>query len=556
MSQQFCPDIEPFLAVEGVSVQFGGIRALDNVGVSVAEGTLEGLIGPNGAGKTTLFNVISGLQVPQRGQVSIAGRDATGMPPHVRARLGLARTFQRLELFSRLTVFDNLLVAYESRTGGIKSAVDVFDWRKSGSGKRASVQEILELLDLTPVADKLAGSLPMGLGRIVEVARALCTQPRVLLLDEPTAGLNELETDRLARTLSTVVERRRVGILLVEHDVDFVFDVCSRITVLDFGQVIAVGGPGEIRANEAVRVAYLGSESSEERPDSETDGGVPPGAEEVEPAPHVDQSQAAPLPAHVANSAVEQPADQGSTEHPVLSVSDLCAGYGKLSVLREVSLKVDRGQVVALLGPNGAGKTTTLRTIASLISPTRGEVRMDGSIISTQSAHTVARRGLILIPEDDAVFRNLTVRENLEMFSELSGAATSRQEFVDHAISTFSLLGERLNQQAGTLSGGEQRLLALTRGLGPHVRLLMIDEISLGLAPQAVEGLFAQLSILAQAGTTILLVEQYVHEALKLADYVYVLARGQVVHSCLPQEFDPTAIASYSELQSVSGTDQ
>jgi branched-chain amino acid transport system ATP-binding protein len=244
---------DPLLEVTGITVRFGGVTALSDVDLAVAPGLITGLIGPNGAGKTTLFNTVTGLQAPTDGRVFLGGVDITGWPPHRRGRAGIARTFQRLELFRGLTVYDNLLATWEaSKPGGVLG-------RDRGKA-RERVEEVLEQLDLVDVKDRLAGQLSTGLGRVVELGRALCANPRVLLLDEPGAGLDPSETAKFRDVLLEVVGRDtgQPAILLVEHDVALVMEVCDTITVLDFGQRIATGTPKEIRDDPAVIAAYLG----------------------------------------------------------------------------------------------------------------------------------------------------------------------------------------------------------------------------------------------------------------------------------------------------------
>jgi len=241
------------LEAASVSVHFGGVHALSEVDLRVEAGGITGLIGPNGAGKTTMFNVLTGLVAPTQGRVRLAGDDITGWAPHRRGRAGMARTFQRLELFSRLSVEDNLVAAWEAAHPGA-----VF-----GHGRRerrTRVAEVLELLALGGIAHRRAGELPTGMGRLVELGRALCTDPRVLLLDEPSSGLDAGETSRFRDVLLEVVGRRpgEPAVLLVEHDMGLVMEVCDRITVLDFGLRIAEGTPDEIRSDPAVRAAYLG----------------------------------------------------------------------------------------------------------------------------------------------------------------------------------------------------------------------------------------------------------------------------------------------------------
>jgi branched-chain amino acid transport system ATP-binding protein len=233
------------LEVEHVVVQFGGVHALDEVDLSVDAAAVTGLIGPNGAGKTTLFNVICGLQPVHAGRVRLGDDVLDGRSPHQRARLGIARTFQRLEVFGSMTVRDNLRVAAEVRRSWSRS-----DRRTMPSpGERAD--QLLERVGLVEVAGA-------RLARLVEVGRALASEPRALLLDEPSSGLSESETDLFADLLDGLAAEG-LAVLLVEHDVELVMRVCSRIHVLDFGRIIAVGSPAEVQRNPLVQSAYLGT---------------------------------------------------------------------------------------------------------------------------------------------------------------------------------------------------------------------------------------------------------------------------------------------------------
>ncbi len=231
------------LEVRDVVVRFGGHLALDRVSLTARAGEVTGLIGPNGAGKTTLFNVVTGLQAPQRGTVLLDGQDVTRLAPYRRARRGLARTFQRLELFGLLTVAEN-----------VELAASVRGRRRPGR----SADEALELVGLRDLAGVRADELPTGKARLVELARALATGPRVLLLDEPASGQSEAETDEFRDVLLTVAGEG-IAVVLVEHDVQLVMRTCSEVHVLDFGRVLAAGTPEEIQRNDAVIEAYLGA---------------------------------------------------------------------------------------------------------------------------------------------------------------------------------------------------------------------------------------------------------------------------------------------------------
>jgi branched-chain amino acid transport system ATP-binding protein len=243
----------PLLEVEQVTVSFGGVLALHLVDLDVTAASATGLIGPNGAGKTTLFNAICGLQQADMGCVLLDGRDITRVTTHKRARLGIARTFQRLEVFGSMSVRDNVRVAADVRRSWAPRRA-----RAEGPSPEEHAEEIIDRVGLRGVADDLVDSLPTGLARLVEVGRALASRPSVLLLDEPSSGLSAEETDAFASLLEGLTADG-LAILLVEHDVELVMRVCARIHVLDFGRIIATGTPAEIRNNGLVQTAYLGT---------------------------------------------------------------------------------------------------------------------------------------------------------------------------------------------------------------------------------------------------------------------------------------------------------
>ena len=232
-----------------VSVRFGGIQALSDVSIDADPGAITGLIGPNGAGKTTIFNVISGLQPPTSGKVMLDGQDVTGTPVHRRARLGLARTFQRLEVFGSLSVRDNVKVAVEMRGRFTRKRVDA-------AGR---TEELMALTNISHLADQRADTLSTGQARLTELARALASEPRLLLLDEPGSGLDSTESEDFGNLLVRLADSG-LGVLMVEHDMDLVMRVCERIHVLDFGKKIAEGTPEEVRSDPMVQAAYLGND--------------------------------------------------------------------------------------------------------------------------------------------------------------------------------------------------------------------------------------------------------------------------------------------------------
>jgi branched-chain amino acid transport system ATP-binding protein len=487
------------LDVRQVSVSFGGLQALSEVSIDVQVGHVTGLIGPNGAGKTTLFNVVTGLLGPNSGRVELDGRDITRRKPHQRARLGIGRTFQRLETFGSLTARENVLVAAEMRRGWSHD-------RKRSPGVIAD--EILERVGLQAVADARVDRLPTGTARLVELGRALATQPRVLLLDEPSAGLNESETATLG-TLLREVAGSGLAVLLVEHDMSFVMGTCERIHVLDFGRIISVGTPTEVQGDHTVRAAYLGEGEEQER---------------------------------TAPAAVSRDGGGGAAAPPALELSDVRAGYGTIEVLHGVSLTLPKGSVFALLGPNGAGKSTALNVASGQIAPTSGEVRLFGSSAKGKSSDALARAGICAIPEGRGIFPNLTVTENLRMATY---TGPSLADLEDRAFTRFPRLRDRRKQLAGTLSGGEQQMLAMARALTTDPKVLLLDELSMGLAPIVVEELYEMVARIAAEDVSILIVEQFAHEVLDVAETAAIMLHGSIQLTGQPHQIAEELDAAY-----------
>ena len=335
-----------------------------------------------------------------------------------------------------------------------------------------------------------AADLPHVDKRLVEIARALATRPAVLLLDEPAAGLSREDKERLSRLLRRIADGG-VAVVLVEHDMAVVMGISDRVVVLDAGVRIAAGTPGEVQTDPAVKKAYLG-----ERRRELTAGRSTPG-------------------------------------EALLEIGRLSAGYGAEPVLKDIDLRVREREMVAVLGANGAGKSTLMRAISGLHRPVSGGLAFEREDLTDLPAHKVVARGVVLVPEGRQVFPELSVRDNLRLGAYLRGADDAR---IEAMLDRFPRLRARIEQRAGLLSGGEQQMLAIARGLMAEPRLLLLDEPSLGLAPAVVDDLFAALDKLRAESATILLVDQMAGLALALADRAYVLEGGRIVASGTPSE--------------------
>jgi ABC-type branched-subunit amino acid transport system ATPase component/ABC-type branched-subunit amino acid transport system permease subunit len=323
--------------------------------------------------------------------------------------------------------------------------------------------------------------------RLVEIARALARQPSVLLLDEPAAGLSRPDKARLASLVRRIADSG-VTVVLVEHDMSVVMGISDHVVVLDAGVKIAEGTPAQVQRDPLVRKAYLGEEQ-----------------------PRVPVRRAAAVGEHL------------------LEVGKLAAGYGAEPVLKGIDLTVRAREMVAVLGANGAGKSTLMRALAGLLRPVGGGIALQGEDIARLPAHRVAARGLVLVPEGRQVFPELSVLDNLRLGAYLRSDADAAD--VQAMLERFPRLAERLHQRAGLLSGGEQQMLAIARGLMGRPRLLLLDEPSLGLAPAVIDDLFAALDRLRRESATILLVDQMAGLALALADRAYVLESGRIAAS-------------------------
>ncbi len=458
------------LVVRDLAITFGGVKAAQGVSFTAQPGAVTSLIGPNGAGKTTVLNMIGGFYRPDAGSIRLDG-ELAGAPAYQVARAGIARTYQTTQLFGSLSVLDNVRLALK--------------------GEASQAEALLAFVGYGGDLDAPADDLPHVDRRLVEIARALAMRPRVLLLDEPAAGLMRADKDALALLLRRIADAG-LAVLLVEHDMTLVMGISDHVVVLDAGRPIAEGTPAQVRTNPAVIAAYLGGDVGRAR------------------------GRAAPW--------------DGSRD-AVLTALGLTAGYGAAPVLDGVNLEVRPGECVALLGANGAGKSTAMKAIAGLLRPITGDVVLADAPVAALAAHQIARKGLALVPEGRQVFPELSVRDNLLLGAHARGAADPAEVAADFEalLVRFPRLRERLAQRAGLLSGGEQQMLAVARGLMARPKILLLDEPSLGLAPAIIGELFDILADLREEGVTLLLVDQMAALALTVADRAYVLEQGRIV---------------------------
>jgi len=476
------------LHVQDIGIRFGGVQAAKDVSFTAPFGSITSIIGPNGAGKTTVLNMISGFYVSDSGSIKLDD-ELVGKKAFDIAKSGIARTYQTTLLFDEMSVLENVLTAFQK--GNLGSPIANEDEKH--------IQLAMNLLAFVGYESSIhlpASSLPHVDRRLVEIARALAMRPWVLLLDEPAAGLSREDTNKLEKLLSTIASFG-IAVILVEHDMQLVMSVSEQVLVLDGGYPIAWGSPDQVRANDKVITAYLGA----------TDYQAPP-----RPEPWVGKKLA------------------------TLVAKDLSVDYGAAPVVEKVNFVVYPGELVAILGANGAGKSSIMSALSGLHRPISGSILLNDQEINIEIASDIAKRGMALVPEGRQLFGELTVLENLLIgaYSRPTNEINEEEE-IEYILQCFPRLRERLNSPAALISGGEQQMVAVGRGLMAKPSILMLDEPSLGLAPAMIAELFDALARLRDEGVTILLVDQMAHLALQVADRAYVLETGKVVKEGLAE---------------------
>ena len=474
------------LVVQGLEKRFGSVVAADRVSFRIEPGEAVGLIGPNGSGKSTLLKLIAGVEKPDGGSVTLGGTPLGGRKPYTVNRLGVAVAMQVPRPFADLTVHENVRLAAGHH---------------AGHREHQAAEEVLDVCGLRHRARVKAGSLGLLDLKRLEFARALATNPVVILLDEVAAGL---VGEELAQVIALIKRVNATGrsVIVVEHVQQVISGVVDRVLVLSSGKLIAAGTPAEIAANAEVAQIYYGTRATA-RP------------------------LATPA-AELAGTQARQPA--------ILEVDGVSAGYGSLVALRDVSLTIRQTDIVSVLGANGSGKSTLAATVSGQVRAIQGRIRFDGHVITKTPAYDRARQGICLCPEGRGIFSGLTVEENLLLGVPLRRRRAEITPELERVYDILPALRSRGRQRAGSLSGGEQQMLAIGRAFLMSPKLLICDELSLGLAPKITGELYEVLVRVNESGVAILLIEQNVHRALEISTAAYVLNRGQVTFAGAPGE--------------------
>ena len=412
----------PVLDVQELGIDFGGLTAVNDLNMQVYDGEIVGLIGPNGAGKTTVFNLLTKVYNPTRGKIIFDGKDTAGKTVVDINKAGIARTFQNIRLFGNLTVLDNVKTGFHNVIpySPITAILRLPKYYASERDIEEKAMDLLKILELDQFAYVTASNLPYGAQRRLEIARALATDPKLLLLDEPAAGMNPQETAELMDMIRFVRDHFKIAILLIEHDMKLVMGI------------------------------------------------------------------------------------------------------------KGISFEVRDGEIVTMIGANGAGKTTTMHAISGLVKAAEGSIMLDETELTKTPANKIVGLGLAQVPEGRRVFAEQTVEENLILGAYLRKDKDAIRKDMEEVYQLFPRLKERRTQLAGTLSGGEQQMLAMGRALMAKPSILLLDEPSMGLSPLLVSEIFHIIEEINDKGTTILLVEQNAKRALSIADRAYVLETGKI----------------------------
>jgi ABC-type branched-subunit amino acid transport system ATPase component len=516
----------PLLETDGLTKRFGSLVANRELSVSIEAGEIHGIIGPNGSGKSTFFNTVSGFYRPDAGQVVFDGTDVTGMQPDAIARRGLARTFQIASPFEELTVEQNMLAVF---TGGVRSGIRI------PAGKHERASEILSLLEIDHVAEQAAGEISGGQEKLLELGRILMLEPACVMLDEPTAGVNPALRNRLLEHLRTLNDRGTTFVI-IEHDMRVIADICDRVTVFNRGEVLLEGDFDAVTTDERVQDAYLGNAADHDASIETLVGEEQAGATGMEETARAGPiAPVEPEGGDVAGDAVRASEASEPSGGGWLEAEGIVSGYGNHVVVDGVSVS-SRPGVTCVFGPNGSGKSTLLKTLAGVVDARSGTITHRGEDVTANRPAANVARGVTMLPQDGGIFGDLTVRENLQLGGYSLDDRQVRADRLEEALEAFPELEGKLDEAGRSLSGGQQMMLSYGRAMMTGAEVYLLDEPSSGLAPSLIDQVFEMTRRLVDSGAQVLLIEQNVREALRIADYVYILAQGQLQFEGVPDE--------------------
>ncbi|MDR0875867.1 MAG: ATP-binding cassette domain-containing protein [Clostridiales Family XIII bacterium] len=477
------------LRVEDLSIAFGNNQVLKGLSFEVNENEVLGIIGPNGAGKTVLLNILTGILKPDSGRIIYQGEDIAKTKIVERTYMGIGRTFQVPRSFEGMSVYENVMI------GGVCGRQ--MTEKEAGAG----ADKILAQINMADKRDLLAGTLGLLDRKRLEIGVALASKPRLLLIDEAAGGLTESEVVSIIDIVRGAKEQG-VTIIWIEHVLQTMIEGTDRTLCVAEGRNVICGNPRDVMDSPEVHAVYLGTEEDYADEGAGADNDI----------------------AKTGTAQALPPQDK-----TLLEISGLNVLHGDLQAIHDVSMRIERGHIVSIIGANGAGKSTLLNTVMGIHNPAGGTIVFEGDDITGKRTSAIAEKGLAMTPEGSRVFADMTVTENLLMGAYLPAAKKAKTEQLEKVFEMFPVLKEKSEQLASFLSGGQRQMLSIARAIMMNPKVVICDEISLGLAPVVIQDIYAKLKELNEQGLTFILVEQEIKRSLRHSDYSYVMVKGRIV---------------------------